>query len=53
MSDRTCLVVGVDVTGALSAVEWSLRLAANLRRRVVAVHAVGLLEGQTSDRIPM
>ena len=47
MDDRTCLVVGVDASSeSLSAVEWSLRLAANLRRRVVAVHAVGLLEGQ-------
>jgi nucleotide-binding universal stress UspA family protein len=47
MNDRTCLVVGVDASPeSLSAVEWSLRLAANLRRRVVAVHAVGLLEGQ-------
>lgn len=47
MDDGTCLVVGVDASSeSLAAVEWSLRLAAKLRRRVIAVHAVGLLEGQ-------
>ena len=47
MDDGTCLVVGVDASPeSLAAVEWSLRLAAKLRRRVIAVHAVGLLEGQ-------
>jgi nucleotide-binding universal stress UspA family protein len=53
MDDRTCLVVGVDASAeSLSAVEWALRLAASLRRRVVAVHAVGLLEGQHVRRHP-
>ena len=47
MDDATCLVVGVDASPeSLAAVEWALRLAEDLRRRVVAVHAVGLLEGQ-------
>jgi nucleotide-binding universal stress UspA family protein len=47
MHDTTCLVVGVDASAeSLAAVEWALRLAEDLRRRVVAVHAVGLLEGQ-------
>jgi nucleotide-binding universal stress UspA family protein len=45
--DQTCLVVGVDASPeSLAAVEWALRLAKDLRRRVVAVHAIGLLEGQ-------
>jgi nucleotide-binding universal stress UspA family protein len=40
-------VVGVDASPeSLAAVEWALRLAQDLRSRVVAVHAVGLLEGQ-------
>ena len=47
MDDGSCLVVGVDASSeSLAAVEWALRLAEDLRRRVVAVHAVGLLEGQ-------
>jgi nucleotide-binding universal stress UspA family protein len=47
MDDGSCLVVGVDASPeSLAAVEWALRLAEDLRRRVVAVHAVGLLEGQ-------
>jgi nucleotide-binding universal stress UspA family protein len=47
MDDDSCLVVGVDASPeSLAAVEWALRLAEDLRRRVVAVHAVGLLEGQ-------
>src|SRR4029453_11331415 len=47
MDDGTCLVVGVDASPeSLAAVEWSLRLAAKLRRRVIAVHAAGLLEGE-------
>jgi nucleotide-binding universal stress UspA family protein len=46
MADETCLVVGVDASPeSLAAVEWTLRLARDLGRRVVAVHAVGLLEG--------
>jgi nucleotide-binding universal stress UspA family protein len=46
-NDQTCLVVGVDASPeSLAAVEWALRLAQDLRSRVVAVHAVGLLEGQ-------
>ena len=47
MDDGRCLVVGVDASPeSLAAVEWALRLARDLRCRVVAVHAVGLLEGQ-------
>jgi nucleotide-binding universal stress UspA family protein len=47
MNDKTCLVVGVDASAeSLAAVEWALRLAKDLRCRVIAVHAVGLLEGQ-------
>jgi nucleotide-binding universal stress UspA family protein len=47
MDDKTCLVVGIDASPeSLAAVEWALRLAGDLQRRVVAVHAVGLLEGQ-------
>ena len=46
VADETCLVVGVDASPeSLAAVEWTLRLARDLGRRVVAVHAVGLLEG--------
>ena len=48
MDDKSCLVVGVDASAeSLAAVEWALRLAEDLRRRVVAVHAVGLLEGNS------
>jgi nucleotide-binding universal stress UspA family protein len=47
MDDRTCLVVGVDASPeSLAALEWALQLAADLRRRVIAVHAVGILEGR-------
>ena len=47
MDDDSCLVVGVDASPeSLAAVEWALRLAEDLRRRVVAVHTVGLLEEQ-------
>jgi nucleotide-binding universal stress UspA family protein len=47
MDDETCLVVGVDASPeSLAAVEWAMRLAGDLRRPVLAVHAVGLLEGQ-------
>jgi nucleotide-binding universal stress UspA family protein len=47
VDDEACLVVGVDASPeSLAAVEWALRLAEALRSRVVAVHAVGLLEDQ-------
>jgi nucleotide-binding universal stress UspA family protein len=47
MYDETCLVVGVDASPeSLAAVAWALRLADDLRCRVIAAHAVGLLEGQ-------
>ena len=47
MNDQSCLVVGVDASPeSLAAVEWGLWLAHDLQCRVVAVHAVGLLEGQ-------
>jgi nucleotide-binding universal stress UspA family protein len=47
MDDETCLVVGIDASPeSLAAVEWAMRLAGDLRRPVLAVHAVGLLEGQ-------
>jgi nucleotide-binding universal stress UspA family protein len=47
MDDETCLVVGIDASPeSLAAVEWAMRLAGVLRRPVLAVHAVGLLEGQ-------
>ena len=39
------LVVGVDTSPeSLAALDWALELAEGLRCRVVAVHAVGLLE---------
>ena len=40
------LVVRVDASPESVAVEWSLRPAADVRRKVAAVHAVELLEGQ-------
>ena len=47
MDDRSGLVVGVDASEeSLAALEWALRVADDLGHRVVAVHAVGLLEGQ-------
>jgi len=40
------VVVGVDTSAeSLAALDWALRLGADLGWRVVAVHAVGLLEG--------
>jgi nucleotide-binding universal stress UspA family protein len=47
VDDRSCIVVGLDASPeSLAALEWGLLLGASLGRRVVAVHAVGLLEGQ-------
>jgi nucleotide-binding universal stress UspA family protein len=46
VADQPSVIVGVD--GSLeseAALEWAVRLAAPLGWRVVAVHAVGLLEG--------
>jgi nucleotide-binding universal stress UspA family protein len=47
MSGGSCVVVGVDASPeSLAAVEWAVELAKQFGGRVVAVHAVGLLEGQ-------
>jgi nucleotide-binding universal stress UspA family protein len=46
-NDDVCVVVGVDASPeSLAAVEWALRSAECFGCRVVAVHAIGLLEGQ-------
>ena len=46
-TDDVCVVVGVDASPeSLAAVEWALRLAESFGCRAVAVHAIGLLEGQ-------
>ena len=46
MEAAQSVVVGVDTSEeSLTALEWALHLGAHLRKRVVAVHAVGLLEG--------
>ena len=43
-ANATC-VVGVDTSAeSLAALHWALRLARGLGMRLVAVHAVGLLE---------
>jgi len=45
MGPPACLVVGVDASPeSVAALEWALELAGRLQCRVVAVHAVGLLE---------
>jgi nucleotide-binding universal stress UspA family protein len=47
MNGDSCVVVGVDASPeSLAAVEWAVELAKKFGGRVVAVHAVGLLEGQ-------
>jgi nucleotide-binding universal stress UspA family protein len=47
MDSDSCVVVGVDASPeSLAAVEWALQLAKAFGSRVLAVHAVGLLEGQ-------
>jgi nucleotide-binding universal stress UspA family protein len=46
MNSNACVIVGVDASAeSLAALEWGLRLGSDLHARVVAVHAVGLLEG--------
>lgn len=45
MGPPSCVIVGVDASPeSLVALEWALTLAGGLRCRVIAVHAVGLLE---------
>ena len=42
----TCVLVGLDTSAeSMAALDWSIGLAGVLGARVVAVHAVGLLEG--------
>jgi nucleotide-binding universal stress UspA family protein len=46
VTDMACIVVGDDASPeSLAAVEWALRLAGSFGCGVVAVHAIGLLEG--------
>jgi nucleotide-binding universal stress UspA family protein len=46
MEPHACVIVGVDTSAeSLAALDWGLRLGSDLDARVVAVHAVGLLEG--------
>ena len=48
MDTDSCVVVGVDASPeSLAAVEWALRVAEAFASRVIAVHAVGLLEGRS------
>ena len=45
MGPPACLIVGVDTSPeSVAALEWALRLAGGLQCRVIAVHAIGLLE---------
>lgn len=47
------IVVGVDGSvNSRAAVEWAARLAAGLQAKVVAVHALGLLEHLDPDAAP-
>jgi nucleotide-binding universal stress UspA family protein len=46
MGVPTCVLVGLDTSAeSVAALDWSLALASVLGARVVAVHAVGMLEG--------
>ena len=45
MGPPACVIVGVDASRAsVAALEWALKLAGELRCRILAVHAIGLLE---------
>lgn len=45
MGPPACMIVGVDASPeSVAALEWALHLAGEVPCRIVAVHAVGLLE---------